>query len=94
MNISVENGDSNGGYFYMNGSTGSIIRNHNYIDYKKKRDEISTNKYIREIMDFQMVYKFMICSLHPHFINMEIWNKIMNIITFRSMLNFQHKKKR
>ena len=48
INMSVDNGDVNGDNFYMNSSTGSVIRNHNSIDYTKKRDETSTNKYLRE----------------------------------------------
>ena len=49
--MSVENGDINGDYCYMNSSTESFIKNHNYIDYTKKRDDISTNKYLIEKMD-------------------------------------------
>ena len=48
MNISVDNSDVNGDYFYMNSSTGFVINNHNYIDYTKKRYEIYSNKYLRE----------------------------------------------
>ena len=44
MNISVDNVDVNGYYFYMNSATLSIISNHNSDDYTKKRDEISTKK--------------------------------------------------
>ena len=47
MNIGVDNGDVNGDYFYMNSSTGSVIKNHNLIDYTKKRDKFSTNIYLR-----------------------------------------------
>ena len=46
--MSVENGDVNGDYCYMNSSTWYIINNHNYIDHNNKRDEISTNRYLRE----------------------------------------------
>ena len=45
--MSVENGDINGDYYCMNISTGSVINNKNSIDYENKRDEISTNKYLR-----------------------------------------------
>ena len=48
MNMSVDNGDVNSDYCYMNGYTGSVINNHNYIYYTKKRDEISTNRHLRE----------------------------------------------
>ena len=48
MNTSVENGDINGDYFYINSSMGSVINNHNYIDYTKKRYEIFTNRQLIE----------------------------------------------
>ena len=48
MNISVENDDINCDYYYMNSSNESFIKNHNSIDYTKKIDEISTNRYLRE----------------------------------------------
>ena len=38
MNMSVDNGDVNGDYFYMNSSTGSVIKNHNSIDCTNKID--------------------------------------------------------
>ena len=46
--MSIYNGDVNGDYCYINSSTGSIIRNHNSIDYAKKREEISIKTYLRE----------------------------------------------
>ena len=52
MNISVENGDVNVDYCYINTSTGSESKNHKYIDYTKKRDEIYNKKYI---IDYRMV---------------------------------------
>ena len=52
MNISVENGDVNGYYYYINTSTGYESNNHSYIDYTKKRDKIYINKYI---VDYMMV---------------------------------------
>ena len=48
MNISVDNGDVNGDFFYMNSSTGYVINNHDYIDYTKKRYEIYAKTYLRE----------------------------------------------
>ena len=45
--MSVGNGDVNGDYFYMNNSTVSVINNHNSVDYTHKRDEISSNIYLR-----------------------------------------------
>ena len=47
LNRSVENGGVNGDNFYTNGSTGCVINNHNYVDFKNKIAEISTNKYLR-----------------------------------------------
>ena len=46
MNTGVGNDDFNGNYCYMNSSTGSVINNHNLIDYKNKRNEFSTNRYL------------------------------------------------
>ena len=46
FNMSVDNGDVNGEYFYMNSSTGSEFKNHSYIEYTKKIDEMYTNKCI------------------------------------------------
>ena len=48
MNTSVENGDVNGEYCLINSSTGYESKNHNTIDYTKKRDELSTNRYLME----------------------------------------------
>ena len=46
MNMSVDNGDINGDYCYMNDSTISESKKQNYIDHTKKIDEISTNRYL------------------------------------------------
>ena len=46
--MNVDNGDVNGDYCHMNSPTGSIINNHNIIDFKNKRDKFSTNIYLRE----------------------------------------------
>ena len=46
MNMSVDNGDINGDYCYMNDSTISESKKQNYIDQTKKIDEISTNRYL------------------------------------------------
>ena len=48
MNMVADNGDANIHYCYMNNSTGSESKNHNSIDCTKKRDEISTNRYLIE----------------------------------------------
>ena len=50
MNMSVENGDTNGDYYYMNSSTVSVIKNNSLINYTKKSDVISTYIYLREKM--------------------------------------------
>ena len=41
-NMSVENGD----HCYMNSSTGSVINNHNSIDYTNKSMKFFTNRYL------------------------------------------------
>ena len=46
INMSVENGDDNGGYCYNNISTVYESNNHNYIDSTNKRDKISPNIYV------------------------------------------------
>ena len=48
MYMSVDNGDINYDYCYMNSSNGSKSKNHNSIDYTNKRDEISTTRYLME----------------------------------------------
>ena len=45
--MSADNGVVNGGYYYINSSTGYVINNNNFIEYTKKRDEIYTNRYLR-----------------------------------------------
>ena len=47
-NMNVVNGDINGDYCYSNGSTLSESKNHNSINYTKKRYGISTNRYLME----------------------------------------------
>ena len=46
--MSVENGVFSSEYFCMNSSTGSWTKNHNCINYTKKKDEISTNRCLME----------------------------------------------
>ena len=48
MNISIDNGDSNGDHCCVNSSIGYVTNNHDFIDYTKKIYEISTNKYLME----------------------------------------------
>ena len=47
MNMSVENGDVNVDYFYINSSTVYVINNHNYIDYTKNIYESSNNRHVK-----------------------------------------------
>ena len=47
-NISVDNGDINCEYCCINSYTVSVINNHNLVYYTSKRDQFSTNKYLRE----------------------------------------------
>ena len=44
--MSMDNGDNNGGCFYINSSTLHESKDHNYIDYTNKLDEISINRYL------------------------------------------------
>ena len=46
--MSVDNGDVNGSYFYIIYLTGYESKNHNPVDCKKKRYEISINRNIME----------------------------------------------
>ena len=55
MNMSLENVDVNGNYCYINNSTASESKNHNYIDYKKKINEMFTNIYLMENNGYHMV---------------------------------------
>ena len=48
MNISVENGDVNGGYCYTNISIGSESKNNNSINSTKKIYEIAPKRYVME----------------------------------------------
>ena len=48
MNIIVDNGNFNVDYCYINISTGYESKNHNSVDYTKKRYEICTNRYLME----------------------------------------------
>ena len=49
MNMSVEKGDVNGDYCYMNSSTGYESKNHNDIDDTKIIHEICTNRCLMEL---------------------------------------------
>ena len=44
MNMGVENGDFNGGHWYMNIPTISEAKNHNSIYSTNKRDQIAPNR--------------------------------------------------
>ena len=48
MSMRVYNGDVNGDYCYINSPTRPESKNHNSIDYAKKKDESSTNRYLME----------------------------------------------
>ena len=90
MNIGVENVDVNGGHCYMNSPTGYESKNHNYIDSTNKRDETAPNR--SELnKDYRMMLTLVLCYLHPHLINMLIWNTIINTINFWAMIKFQYK---
>ena len=81
MNMGVENGDVNGGYCYMNSSTGSKSKNRNFVVSTKKMKLLP--KYLKwKIMDYRMGLALMLCYLYPHLINIPTWNATINIITF------------
>ena len=48
MNMSIDNGDINGNYCYMNSSTWSVVNNQNPIDYTNNIDNITTNRDLKE----------------------------------------------
>ena len=61
----------------MNTSTGYVINNHNSIDYTKKRDESSTNRYLRGnngLPDSVEIYYMLPASTPNQYANME-YNK-------------------
>ena len=82
MNMSVYNGDDNSDYCYMYSSTGSMIKNHNSIDYTNKIDVISTNKYLREnigLPDGVYIDDMFPPSAPIQYVNMEYNNKHHNL---------------
>ena len=66
----------------MNISNGSESKNHNTIDSRKKRDEISPYRSEMENIGLQDGVGIDVMFLYPHSINMPIWNKILSIINF------------
>ena len=76
MNMSVDNGDDNGDYCYMNSFTGYDINNHNSIDYTKERDEISTNIYLGKngLLDGVDIDNMLPASALNQYVNMEYNN--------------------
>ena len=84
MSMSVDNGDANGDYCYMNSSTGNVINNHNLIDYTNKIYEISTNRYLREnnrLPDGVDIDDILPVSALNQYLNMEYNNEYHKIST-------------
>ena len=82
MHMSVENGDANGDYCYMNGSTISESNNHNSVEYTKKRDEIYTNIYVMEnngLTDGVGIGDMLLASALNQYINMKYNNEQHNL---------------
>ena len=78
MNMSFYSGDVNGDYFYMNSSNWYVIINHTSVDYTKKRDEISTNKYLRGnngLLDVIDTDDMLLASVPNQYFNMEYNNE-------------------
>ena len=66
----------------MNSSTGYFIRNQNSIDYTKKIDRISTNKYLREnigLLDGVNIDDMLPVSATNKYVNKEYNNEIHNL---------------
>ena len=72
--MSVDNFDDNGDYFYINNSTGFVIKNNNSVRYKNKRDKISTNRYLRgnnELLDVVDIDYILPTSASNHYVHVE-----------------------
>ena len=83
MNISVDNGDINGDSSYINGSTGSESNNPNSVDYTKKRDEISTNRYLMEnngLQDYVGIDVILPAPALNQYYNIEYNNEHQNLL--------------
>ena len=98
MNMSVEIFYVNGNYFYMNNYTVSESKNHNSIDYTKKRDENSTNIYLMEINglpDGICIDDMLPAPILNQYVNMEYNNEHHNLQSNGNILTlkthqFQH----
>ena len=77
------NGDLNGGYCYMNSSTGSESNNNNSIDYTNKRGEISPNRCSMEnngLPDVVDIEVMLAASTLNQYTNMEYNNEHNNLL--------------
>ena len=82
--MSVENGDNNGDFCYVNSSTGSESNNHNSVDSTKKIYEISTNIYLMEnngLPDVLVIDDMLSASALNHYSNMDYNNEPHNILS-------------
>ena len=82
MNMRVRNGDFNVNYCFMNSYTGYESKSHNSIDYTKKIDRISTNKYLRGnigLLDGVNNDDMLPVSATNKYVNKEYNNEIHNL---------------
>ena len=93
MGWGVENGDISGGNFFMNSHTLPRSKNQNSKCSTNKGVEMLRTYMKWKILDYSLVFIFMLCYLDTHFINIPIRNAII-IINLPSwwMVTFQHKK--
>ena len=70
MNWGVENGDISGVHCYMDSQNLSEAKNHKSIYSTKKSDEIPPNISEMKILDYSMVFTFMLYYLRTNFINL------------------------
>ena len=78
MGCNVERGDVNGGYCFINRQTLSEANNLNSIDYKIKGMKMFPMYLKWRILDKRIVLILMLCYLYPYFINIPVWNSIIN----------------
>ena len=82
MNMSVDNGDVNDNYCYMSGCTVYESKNHNPIEYNNKRDEISSNIYLRGnngLPDGVCIDVILTPSALDQYVNIEYNNEYHNL---------------
>ena len=84
MNMSVDNGDVNGDYFYMDSSTRYESNDQSSFDYTKKRDEIYINRCLIEHNGWPYSARIDVmlpASMLNQYDNMECNNKHHNLLS-------------